>query len=113
MDFVTVVDQVITLLRQRGRVTYRTLQRQFQLDAEALTDLLAELRYAYPDALHEDEQGVVWTGDAGMGRSAPFTLHTERPAPRKASRPAITGGTSRDRTIHSGRRTPPAHGAVL
>jgi hypothetical protein len=29
MDFVTVVDQAIALLRQRGRVTYRTLQRQF------------------------------------------------------------------------------------
>ena len=26
MDFVAVVDQVIALLRQRGRVTYRTLQ---------------------------------------------------------------------------------------
>lgn len=26
MDFVAVVDQVIVLLRQRGRVTYRTLQ---------------------------------------------------------------------------------------
>ena len=36
MDFVALVDQVIALLRQRGRVTYRTLQRQFQLDAEAL-----------------------------------------------------------------------------
>src|SRR6266702_8654786 len=35
MDFVAVVDQVITLLRQRGRVTYRTLQRQFQLDEDA------------------------------------------------------------------------------
>ena len=29
MDFVAVVDQVIALLRQWGRVTYRTLQRQF------------------------------------------------------------------------------------
>jgi len=28
VDFVAVVDQVIALLRQRGRVTYRTLQRQ-------------------------------------------------------------------------------------
>ena len=32
VDFVAVVDQVIALLRQRGRVTYRTLKRQFQLD---------------------------------------------------------------------------------
>ena len=32
VDFVAVVDQVIALLRQRGRVAYRTLKRQFQLD---------------------------------------------------------------------------------
>jgi hypothetical protein len=29
VDFVAVVDQVIALLRQRGRVAYRTLKRQF------------------------------------------------------------------------------------
>jgi hypothetical protein len=29
VDFVAVMDQVIALLRQRGRLTYRTLQRQF------------------------------------------------------------------------------------
>ncbi len=43
MDFVALVDQVIAPLRQRGRVTYRTLQRQFQLEADALSDLLGEL----------------------------------------------------------------------
>jgi len=64
VDFVTVVDQVIALLRQRGRVAYRTLQRQFQLDDEALADLKIELI----DAQHlaRDEQGriLVWVGDA-------------------------------------------------
>ena len=64
MDFVAVVEQVITLLRQRGRVTYRTLQRQFQLDEDALADLLAELRYAYRDEILEEEQGVLWVGEA-------------------------------------------------
>jgi hypothetical protein len=43
MDFVAIVDQVITLLRQRGRVAYRTLKRQFQLDDKALEDLKIEL----------------------------------------------------------------------
>src|SRR5262245_37638932 len=64
MDFVAVVDQAIALLRQRGCVTYRTLQRQFQLDEDTLADLLAELRYAYQDQVREEEQGVMWTGDA-------------------------------------------------
>ena len=32
MDFVAVVDQAIALLRQLGRLTYRTLQGQFPVD---------------------------------------------------------------------------------
>ena len=32
VDFVAVVDQAIALLRQRGRLTYRTLRRQFTVD---------------------------------------------------------------------------------
>jgi hypothetical protein len=36
MDFYTVLDQVLALLRQCQRVTYRTLKVQFQLDDEAL-----------------------------------------------------------------------------
>jgi hypothetical protein len=32
MDFVAVVDQAIALLSQRGRLTYRTLQRQCTVD---------------------------------------------------------------------------------
>src|SRR5215471_8477915 len=78
MDFVSVVDQVIALLRQRGRVTYRTLQRQFQLDADALADLLGELRYTHQEALREDEQGLMWTDEA----------HPTPPAP---ARPAASG----------------------
>ena len=82
MDFVALVDQVIALLRQRGRVTYRTLQRQFQLDADALADLLGELRYAHQEALREDEQGLIWTDEA---RPTPPTL--ARPVPPEAQVP--------------------------
>ena len=32
MDFYAVLDQVLDLLRQRGRVTYKDLKRQFGLD---------------------------------------------------------------------------------
>ena len=62
MDFVAVVDQAIALLRQRGRLTYRTLQRQFQLDDDALEDLKVELIAG--QRLATDEQGtvLVWAG---------------------------------------------------
>jgi class 3 adenylate cyclase/tetratricopeptide (TPR) repeat protein len=62
VDFVTVVDQVIALLRQRGRVAYRTLKRQFQLDDETVEDLKIELIDS--QRLATDEQGtvLVWSG---------------------------------------------------
>jgi class 3 adenylate cyclase len=64
VDFVAIVDQVIVLLRQRGRIAYRTLQRQFQLNDEALADLKIELIDS--QRLATDEQGtvLVWTGEA-------------------------------------------------
>ena len=62
MDFVAVLDQVIALLRQRGRVTYRTLKRQFQLDDAALDDLTVELIKGQRLAVDEDGEVLVWTG---------------------------------------------------
>src|SRR5438128_6987283 len=73
MDFYTVLDQVLVLLRQRGRVSYRALKRQFQLDDEALADLTAELLYAHHPVVEEEGSGLVWLGDV---RTAP-----EGPAP--------------------------------
>ena len=71
MDFVAVVDQVIALLRQRGRVAYRTLKVQFHLDDDALEALKDELLYAQQVARDEDERILVWTGDAGGTLSGP------------------------------------------
>jgi class 3 adenylate cyclase/predicted ATPase len=64
VDFVAVVDQVIALLRQRGRVTYRTLQRQFQLDDNALHDLTDELLYTHPEVHDDAGRGLVWMAAA-------------------------------------------------
>src|SRR6266852_5181555 len=58
------MDQVIALLRQRGRVAYRTLKVQFSLDDDALEALKDELLYAQQLARDEDERILVWTGDA-------------------------------------------------
>ena len=71
MDFVAVVDQVIALLRQRGRVAYRTLKRQFQLDDEALEDLKIELIDAQHLACDEQGSILVWLGDAETPPSPP------------------------------------------
>jgi class 3 adenylate cyclase/tetratricopeptide (TPR) repeat protein len=65
VDFVALVDQVIVLLRQRGRLTYRTLQLQFQLDEAHLEVLKDELIYGQCVAVDEDGRVLVWTGAAG------------------------------------------------
>ena len=62
MDFVAVVDQAIALLRQRGRVTYSTLKRQFQLDEAALEDVKNELIEGQRVAVDEQGNVLVWTG---------------------------------------------------
>jgi class 3 adenylate cyclase len=71
MDFVAVVDQVIALLRQRGRVTYRTLQLQFSLDDAQLAALKDELLYSQPHVVDDAGRGLVWTGDPGSAPAAP------------------------------------------
>jgi hypothetical protein len=64
MDFYAVLDQVVALLRQRRRVTYRALQRQFQLDEAFLEDLKVELSKGQRLASDEDGEVLVWIGNA-------------------------------------------------
>jgi class 3 adenylate cyclase/tetratricopeptide (TPR) repeat protein len=65
MDFYAVLDQVVALLRQRQRLTYRALKVQFQLDDESLEALRDELIEAQHLAADEAGRVLVWTGDAG------------------------------------------------
>src|SRR4029453_6729341 len=62
VDFIAVVDQVIALLRQRGRLTYRTLQLQFQLDDAHLAALKDELIEGQRLTVDEAGRVLVWTG---------------------------------------------------
>jgi class 3 adenylate cyclase len=73
VDFVAVLDQVIALLRQGGRLTYSTLKRQFQLDDAALEDVKNELIEGQRLAVDERGNVLVWTGDA---QTAPLVSST-------------------------------------
>ncbi len=55
MSFIEVVDRVIELLRIRGRISYRVLKRECELDDEQVEDLKDELIYAKRLAVDEDE----------------------------------------------------------
>jgi hypothetical protein len=113
VDFVAVVDQVIALLRQRGRVAYRTLKVQFSLDDDALEALKDELLYAQQLARDEDERILVWTGDA---QTPPSPLprssqYASLPATPEAALPQTAPPLAAPSTPEG--RTPPAHRAVL
>ena len=54
MDFYELLDDVLILLHQRGRVTYRALKRHFNLDDDLLEDLKEEILYGQRLAVEED-----------------------------------------------------------
>jgi class 3 adenylate cyclase len=85
MEFYAVLDQVIDLLRQRGRVTYRALKLQFGLDDDQLEALKEELLYAQQRAFDEANRVLVWIGDPDA-MSTP--TQTAPPASVSASPPA-------------------------
>src|SRR5262245_58209483 len=82
MDFVTVVDQAIALLRQRGRLTYRTLQLQFQLDDAHLAALKDELIEGQRLAVDEAGRILVWSGASGTTVSPPTASSSVQPSPQ-------------------------------
>jgi class 3 adenylate cyclase/predicted ATPase len=75
MTFEDLLDQATALLQRRGRVSYRTLQRQFTLDDTALEDLKEAILFAHPQVIDEGGRGLVWP---------------EAPAPTTASAPLVT-----------------------
>ena len=82
MDILEVLDSVVRLLQERGRITYRILKRQFDLDDEALADLKEELLYSYPEVQDDDGRGLIWNGkrDESPAPSQPPSPRPQSPA---------------------------------
>src|SRR2546427_3316091 len=76
MSFEEILDQAIAMLQRRGRVTYRALQRQFNLADDVLEDLTAEIIKAQRLAVDEGGEVLVWTG--GSTAAAEFTRDQEQ-----------------------------------
>ena len=68
MKFSEVVDHASALLQRKGRITYRALRREFDLDEEALEDLKAELIDAQRVAIDEEGKVLVWIGQGEAGK---------------------------------------------
>ena len=92
MNLYEVLDRVVELLRSRKRVTYRLLQRQFNLDAATLEDLKAELLFAHPQVQEEGDLGLVWTDDSELpGPTPPPASPAEVQDAPAAHAPALPG----------------------
>ncbi|MBI3798409.1 MAG: hypothetical protein HY268_15780, partial [Deltaproteobacteria bacterium] len=81
MDLYAVIDQVTALLQTRGRLSYRALQLQFQLEDVHLEALKAELIDAQRVAADEDGKVLVWTGGQTVASSQSSVGSPQPPAP--------------------------------
>ena len=80
MRFSEIVEQASELLQRKGRVSYRMLQREFDLDTETLEDLKVELVEVDEVAADKDGKMLVWIGD-GTPVSTPSDTHSPSQAP--------------------------------
>src|SRR5499426_1815677 len=91
MTFEELLDQAIALLQHRGRLTYRALKRQFNLDDDYLEDLKAELIQGQRLAVDEDGAVLVWVGAVASA------LHSTAGATASAQGKALPPVSSQDR----------------
>jgi class 3 adenylate cyclase len=95
MDLYTILDQVVALLHQRQRVTYRALQVHFHLDDETLAVLTDELLYTHPEVHDDAGRGLVWSGD-----TAPLPALARPPSPQeRPPAPTIADAERRQLTV--------------
>ncbi len=81
MSFLDTVRRAKTYLEEQGRVSLRALKREFELDDEALDDLIEELVEIQRVAVR-DRRALAWAG--GVPPAPTETPEHER-APRAAS----------------------------
>ncbi len=66
MKFSEVVEQVLVMLQRQGRISYRALKREFDLDNEYIEDLKEEIIKAKRLATDEDGAVLVWIGNNSL-----------------------------------------------
>ena len=96
MTFEEILDHAIAMLQRRGRLTYGTLKRQFQLDDAALEDLKNELIKGQRLAVDEDGEVLVWTDAPTLAPSATAASGDESAATRDSGDVAGNSGCAID-----------------
>jgi len=86
VTFDEVLEQALEMLQRRGRVSYRALKVQFQLDDDLLETLKDEIVEVHQLARDQDGKMLVWAGDV---RATPdsISMSPTPPAKPQADRP--------------------------
>lgn len=79
MNFDDILEQVITLLKRQGRVSYNALRRRFEIDEAYLNDLKEEILYVHP-VIDDEGRGLIWTGETEV--TPVTTSQPEQPEPQ-------------------------------
>jgi class 3 adenylate cyclase len=99
MTFYEVIEHVIALLQRHGRVSYRALKRQFDLDDAYLDDLKAEIIIEVQQlAADQDGTMLVWTGDGGALPEPPSRI-PEAQVPQRTVDPRAPEAERRQLTV--------------
>ena len=77
MDFYAVLDQVVELVRGRGRVSYQALKLKFDLDDKHFQALKAEILYAHGGSIRDEGSGFVWAGEPKLAVATPQSQYPE------------------------------------
>src|SRR5262245_11091761 len=105
MTFEEILDQAIAMLQRRGRLTYSTLKRHFQLDDAALDDLKNELIEGQRLAVDERDNVLVWTGDtASVAAPAAASALVQAQAPLAYTPPYLAEKILTTRSALEGER---------
>ena len=78
MTFEEILNEALAMLQRQGRVSYRALKRQFDLDDAYIEDLKFEIIEVHRAAVDQDNTMLVWTGDQSSA-SAPASPQEREP----------------------------------
>src|SRR5215471_20875130 len=91
MTFDEILDQVITLLKRQGRVSYPALKIRFSLDDDYLEAIKAEIIEAQQLATDENGRVLVWAGNtAEPSALASQSAQPTQPATQEQPSPEVT-----------------------
>src|SRR5215831_9237698 len=104
MDFYDILDQVLALLKQRGRASYRALKVQFHLDDEALEALKDELIEVHQLARDQDGRMLVWTGEGSTTPEPTIVQSAQQEVRREDQRIPVEAPPAEPRSPEAERR---------